>query len=144
MVRHVAGVGEIVDDVEAAVRFYREALGLEVEHEPGSDYADVKVPGILHYGLWARPAAAESIYGDRRAAERVPLGFCLGFEVDDVEAGHRHLTGAAADVVQGPQTEPWGQRTTRFVLPSGLVSELSETPWARRLEHNVSGAGEAS
>jgi len=34
MVRHVAGVAEVVDDIEAAVRFYRDDLGLEVTTNP--------------------------------------------------------------------------------------------------------------
>ena len=35
MIRHVSGIAEVVDDIEAAVQFYRDILGLEVEHESG-------------------------------------------------------------------------------------------------------------
>ena len=31
MIRHVAGIAEIVEDLDAAVRFYRDVLGLDVE-----------------------------------------------------------------------------------------------------------------
>ncbi|HEX5166100.1 MAG TPA: VOC family protein [Thermomicrobiales bacterium] len=132
MIRHLAGVGEIVEDVAAAVAFYRDVLGLEVEHD-GGDYADVKLAGIAHYGLWDRRAAAGAIYGDASQVDKVPLGFAVGFEVDAVEeatvtAGQRGLT-----FIQQPKTEPWGQVTSRFILPSGLVGEFSETPWARQL-----------
>ena len=37
MIRHVAGVAEIVDDVPAAVAFYTEALGLEIKQRMGDD-----------------------------------------------------------------------------------------------------------
>ena len=133
MIRHVAGVGEIVEDVEAAVAFYRDVLGLEVEYDGSGSYADVKVAGIAHYGLWGRRHAAEAILGNADLADQVPLGFALGFEVDAVEeaaqlAGERGLT-----LIQQPKTEPWGQVTARFILPSGLVGEFSETPWARQI-----------
>ena len=59
------GLGEVVEDVAAAVAFYRDVLQLEVEHEEGNDYATINVPGILHWGLWDRRAAAESTLGDR-------------------------------------------------------------------------------
>ena len=49
MTRHIAG---IVEDVSVAVRFYREALGLNVEHEEGAGYALVDVQGTLHFGIW--------------------------------------------------------------------------------------------
>ncbi len=35
MIRHLAGIAEIVDDIEAAVTFYRDVLGLTVQHEEG-------------------------------------------------------------------------------------------------------------
>ena len=133
MIRHVAGVGEIVEDVEAAVAFYRDVLGLEVEHESGNDYAEVKVTGINHYGLWGRRAAAESILGDANLADQVPLGFAMGFEVDSVEEDSVAATGRGLALIQQPKSEPWGQVVSRFLLPSGLVGELSETPWARTI-----------
>lgn len=131
MIRHVGGVAEIVEDVDAAVAFY-ESLGLSVKREaPG--YAVVDVPGVLHFGLWDRRDAAESTFGDRDATDRVPLGFCVGFEVDDVDVAGLKL----ATPLRGAQDEPWGQRTLRFASPSGAVCEVAETPWARELETNV-------
>ncbi len=35
MIRHVASIGEIVEDVEATVTFYRDVLGLEVDYDAG-------------------------------------------------------------------------------------------------------------
>ena len=133
MIRHVSGVGEIVEDVGAAVAFYRDVLGLEVEYDGSGSYADVKVAGIAHYGLWNRRSAAETIYGDANLADQVPLGFCMGFEVDSVEETAGTTRGRGLTLIQQPKTEPWGQATSRFILPSGLVGEFTETPWARQL-----------
>ena len=46
MIRHFAGVAEIVEDFEAAVQFYRDTLGLEVE-SLSEGYATATVPGVL-------------------------------------------------------------------------------------------------
>jgi len=60
MIRHFAGVAEIVDDVNATLAFYRDTLGLEVKQQMGDDYAVVVVPGVLHFGIWNRGHAALS------------------------------------------------------------------------------------
>lgn len=133
MIRHLASVSEIVIDLEEAVRFYRDSLGLTVQHEPGSLYAQVDLGGVLHFGLWDRRAAAEAAFGDPAAAERVPLGFSVGFEVDAVEPDRQALAERGAAIVQGTRREPWGQVTSRFLSPSGALCELAETPWARRI-----------
>jgi len=134
MIRHLAGLAEIVEDVDAAVAFY-EGLGLTVKRDnPGDEYAVVEVPGVLHFGIWGRAAAAESTYGSRDATDRVPLGFTIGLEVDGVDSAAKTL---GARVVGAPHDEPWGQRVARFTSPSGALCEVSETSWARELETNV-------
>ncbi len=137
MLRHFAGVAEIVEDVEAAIQFYRDTLGLEVE-SLSEGYATATVPGVLHFGIWSRAEAAEATYGSRDAAERVPLGFTIAFEVDEVTESVQHLDNAAVEVVQPSKTEPWGQVTSRFISPSGALCEIAETPWARRITQPMS------
>ena len=130
MLRHVAGIAEIVDDFEVAARFYRDALGLAVEiKEPGS-YAEVKLAGVLHFGLWQRGHAARAC---GVAPDRIPLGFTLGLEVDAVDGAVAALEGRGVRLLQPAHDEPWGQRTARFLSPSGMLCEVSETPWAREL-----------
>ena len=106
MIRHVAGIAEIVEDVDQAVSYYRDVLGLPVEQ--GNDrYAVVTLPGVIHFGLWSRAAAAEATFGDPEAVDRVPLGFTLGFEVDSVEEASKDLRAKGAEITQPPKKEPW-------------------------------------
>lgn len=142
MIRHIAGIAEIVEDVQAAVNFYREVLGLPVQHAPGDPYAAVEIAGVLHFGIWSRAAAAETVFGDAAAAGRIPLGFTVGFEADSVEAGCQALADRDWPVAQEPKTESWGQSTTRFFSASGALCELSETPWARRLVQEMQAAAQ--
>lgn len=133
MIRHVAGIAEIVVDVEAAVHFYADVVGLAVEYDAGSSYATIEIPGVLHFGLWERAAAAESVYGTAELAHKIPLGFSLGFEVDEVATSEKELIGKGLAFIQSRHEEPWGQVTSRFHSPSGALCEISETPWARDL-----------
>ena len=134
MIRHLAGIAEIVDDLEAAVKFYRDDLGLEVDDSVSADYASVKIPGVIHFGLWSREAAAEATYGDRTAVDRVTPGLTIEFEVDDVSQTSQSLERRGRKLLHGPKVEPWGQTTARFPLPSGAICGLAETPWARRID----------
>ena len=133
MIRHMASIGEIVDDMETAVAFYRDVLGLEVEWNEGTGYATAKVAGAMHFGIWSREAAAEATLGDKEAASRIPLGFTVEFEVDEVQAAADTLESKGWKVLQAPRTEDWGQTTSRFLSPSGALCGVAETPWAREL-----------
>lgn len=134
MIRHLAGIAEVVDDLQAAVSFYRNDLGLEVDDSASADYASVKIPGVIHFGLWSRQAAAEATFGDRGAVDRVALGLTIEFEVDEVPAASQALESRGVKLLHGPKTEPWGQTTARFALPSGALCGVAETPWARQID----------
>ena len=129
MIRHISAIAEVVDDVDAAVEFYRDVLGLPVDHQPGGGYATVEIPGVLHFSVWSRSAAAEATYGDKAAVDRIPLGFSVEFEVDSVRLSHgrdwRARLGsrsATEERVVGPSDEPLHapERNARRLLGNAL------------------------
>ena len=137
MIRHISAIAEVVDDVDAAVEFYRDVLGLTIEHQPGGGYATVEITGSLHFSIWSRSAAAEATCGDKDAIDRIPLGFSVEFEVDSVSDATDAISERGWQVVQPAKTESWGQSTSRFMLPSGMLGGFSETPWARRISRDL-------
>ena len=137
MIRHISAIAEVVDDVDAAVEFYRDVLGLTVEHQPGGGYATVEITGALHFSIWSRSAAAVATFGDEDAVDCIPLGFSVEFEVDSVSDATDAISERGWQVVQRAKTEPWGQVTSRFMLPSGMLGGFSETPWARRISQDL-------
>lgn len=141
MVRHFAGLAEIVEDVETAVHFYRDVIGATVHHKPGESYATIDLPGILHYGIWSRQAAALSLYGSADEADNVPLGIILSFEVDSVEQESQRLEGDGITLLQKPQKEQWGQITARLLTTSRTLVELVETPNARIITQQIKTEG---
>ena len=138
MIRHMASIGEIVDDMAAAVAFYRDVLGLEVEWNEGTGYATAKVAGAMHFGIWSREAAAEATLGDKEAASRIPLGFTVEFEVDEVQAaaeypGEQGVEGTAGTPDGGlgtdhkplPIAERGALRRSGDPLGPGALRELA-------------------
>ena len=137
MLRHLASIAEVVEDFAAAVTFYRDTLGLEVEiYHDG--YAVIPLPGVLHFGIWSREEAAKATFGSPDAADRVPLGYTIGFEVDNAAATEKELADAGISVIQPTKTEPWEQVTSRFLTPGGSFCEVAETPWARSITQPMS------
>ena len=121
MIRHIASIGEVVEDIGAAVDFYRDVLGLAGQYEAGSKYAGIKMPGTLHYAIWDRAVAAEATFGDSAAAPEVPLGFTVEFEVDDVDEAAKAVASSGWHLAQPRKTEEWGEKTSRFISPGGLA-----------------------
>ena len=144
MLRHMAGIAEIVEDVNEALKFYRDTLGLEVKDQKGDDYAVVTVPGVLHFGIWNRAHAAECTLGSRDLAHEIPLGLTLEFEVDNVADASEKITGDGYKMVQGPRVEPWGQKSCRMFSPAGSLFGFAETPWARRITQQMETSDGAS
>jgi catechol 2,3-dioxygenase-like lactoylglutathione lyase family enzyme len=144
MIRHLGGIAEIVEDVPAALAFYRDTLGFEVVQQMEDDYAVVAVPGVLHFGIWSRSHAALSTFGSRDAVDRIPLGYTIEFEVDDIDSAAKQIEGGGLKVVQQPHLEPWGQKSSRAIAPGGGILGLAETPWARQLKQQpIAGDGHA-
>ncbi len=133
MIRHLAGMAEIVEDVDAALEYYTGVLGLELERRMNDDYAMLKVPGVLHFGVWSREAAAEATFGSRDQADRVALGFTIEFEMDNLDAASKTLEQQGAGLTHPVRTEPWGQKVTRMHSPGGAIVGFAETPWARKI-----------
>ena len=137
MLRHVAGLAEIVEDVNQAVAFYRDVMGLQLEQQNGDDYAMFSVPGVLHFGVWNRAHAAESVFGSRERAADIPLGFTMEFETETLEVAEQHIRDSGAEVSQSARVEPWGQKTMRMLSPGGSLLGFAETPWARQITQQL-------
>lgn len=133
MVRHIAGLAEIVEDYEGALEFYRDTLGFKVKEQYPGEYAVVTVSGVLHFGIWNRPHAAESTLGSRDLAEKIPLGLTLEFEVDNADQAGAKISRQGYRLIQPARQEPWGQRTFRVFSPAGSLLGFVETPWARQI-----------
>ncbi|MEN0127955.1 MAG: VOC family protein [Brevundimonas sp.] len=115
-----------VDDLDAAVAFYRDALGL-AEQDAFSD-PDGRVV-ILEGGRATLELTDEA---HARYIERVegvdgePPRLRLAFEVDDADGATRLLEGSGTPVVAAPVRTPWNSLNARLDGPEGMPVTLFE------------------
>ncbi len=113
-----------VPDFEAALRLYRDALGLETLEAWEEDGAHIAI-------LEAGRATLELV--DERQAEaidRIEVGkrvagpVRVAFEVTNSERTAERLVAAGAEALAEPVTTPWNDRNVRLRLPDGMQLTL--------------------
>ncbi|MFD8479480.1 VOC family protein [Kitasatospora sp. NPDC059673] len=123
-----------VDDHEAALGFYRDALGLEVRNDVGfegmrwvtlgsASQPDVEV--VLEPPV-ADPGATDA---DRQAAaELLAKGLlrAVNFRTADCDATFEQIRATGADVLQEPMDQPYGVRDCAFRDPAGNMVRFAQ------------------
>lgn len=113
-----------VGDVDAALAFYRDALGLE--ELPAWEDQEGRV-AILDAGR-----ATLELVDERQAAaiDRLEVGHRVAgpvrvaFNVADSDETATRLVAAGAELVAGPVTTPWNDRNVRLTAPDGTQLTL--------------------
>jgi lactoylglutathione lyase len=114
----------IVDDLDRALHFYTEVLGLKLGHRSG-EYAQLDT-GATRLGLYTRYAMADLVGVALRRPLEDTAAFELGFKVEDVDLAYAELVSEGAASVSEPVTRPWGQRTAYVRDPDGNLIELAQ------------------
>ena len=109
-----------VDDYEAALRFYRDALGLPVVDD--WDGGAVLDAGRATLEVLSRSEAERA--DEVEVGERVAGDVRLALEVADSSATAETLTAAGAEHLGGPVVTPWSHRNVRLRAPDGMQLTL--------------------
>jgi predicted enzyme related to lactoylglutathione lyase len=121
-----------VNDVDEALGFYCDALGLEVQNDVASGAyrwvtlgsADQPDLGIV----LSEPHAGRS-KADGDALQELLVKGVLPmtiFRVDDLDAVFERVQASGAEVLQEPMDQPWGPRDCAFRDPSGNMVRISQ------------------
>ena len=123
-----------VDDLERAVRFYRDGLGLPTKGIVGTEFehgavAFFELQSGLQLALWARASIAH----DTGLARSPPCAteMTIGHNVrspDEVDALMERAAGAGATVVKPAGRTFWGGYAGYFQDPDGHVWEVAWNP----------------
>jgi lactoylglutathione lyase len=115
-----------VDDVDRALAFYRDALGLEeVEAWEGeSPDARIAILGAGRARLELVNEAQASAIDAIEVGERVAGPVRIAFAVDDSAEVAARLVGAGAEQLAEPVVTPWNDRNVRVRLPDGMQLTL--------------------
>lgn len=120
-----------VHDLDAALGFYRDALGLEVRNDVASDgfrWLTVGAPGqdgdivLSHTHSGRSQAEGDALLslvtqGSLQAAV---------FRSDDLDTTFEKVRASGAEVLQEPASQPWGVRECAFRDPSGNVVRITQ------------------
>ncbi len=115
-------------DLDAALAFFRDALGLETELDLTSPSPDGDARVVV---LDAGRATLELVNTPQRALiDRIEVGadvareIRVGLEVDDARAATDRALAAGATQVAPPTPTPWGSLNARLEGPAGLQITL--------------------
>lgn len=109
------------EDFEAAVAFYRDALGLPVELDLRGDSGEhVMILDAGRATLELSNPAQVAMIDDVEVGRRVAPRLRVAFEVDDTSATTSRLVDAGAEVLAPPTRTPWNSLNARLEAPAGL------------------------
>jgi catechol 2,3-dioxygenase-like lactoylglutathione lyase family enzyme len=113
-----------VADFDAAVRLYRDALGLPEVADWSSERGRVLLLDAGRATLELFDEAQAAYVDELEVGRRVsgPVRLCV--EVDDSDAVARRLVEAGAQSVAPAATTPWGDRNARVQTPDGMQLTL--------------------
>ena len=109
-----------VEDLAAALEFYRDALGLPVELDlEGVAGERVVILGAGRATLELSNRAQVAMIDDVEVGRRVAPRVRVAFEVDDATTTRR-LVDAGAELVAEPTRTPWASLNSRLEAPADL------------------------
>ena len=124
-----------VTDPDAALAFYRDALGLEVRNDVAKGDAR-----WITVGSPAQPGVALVITNyvngspadNDAVAALIAKGAMNGvhFHTGDLDAAFARIAAAGAEVVSEPADQPWGTRDCAVRDPSGNLIRIDQPPAA--------------
>ncbi|MFB7937712.1 VOC family protein [Streptomyces sp. NPDC056049] len=123
-----------VDDHEAALGFYRDALGFEIRKDVdfgGMRWVTLGSPAQPDVEIVLEPPLADpgATEEDRKAvAELLAKGLLRGVNLRtaDVDAAFEKVRAAGADVLQEPVDQPYGVRDCAFRDPAGNMIRIAQ------------------
>jgi catechol 2,3-dioxygenase-like lactoylglutathione lyase family enzyme len=131
MIKTVWSVTLHVSDIERAVKFYEETLGLEKKYE-FSSYVGFECGGV-EIGLIPASGARQKTSLTSPSVE---------FLVDDVDKFCEKLSRAGVKFIERLHDEPWGGRQATFADPDDNILEIAQIDWKKYFSVSATGAKE--
>jgi catechol 2,3-dioxygenase-like lactoylglutathione lyase family enzyme len=120
-----------VHDPDAALGFYRDALGLEVRLDVASDGfrgITVGTPGQDVDLVLFQPHGGRSQTEGDELLSLVTKGSLQAaiFRTDDLDTTFEKVRASGAEVLEEPTSQPWGARDCAFRDPSGNLVRIAQ------------------
>lgn len=121
-----------VNDVDEALSFYRDGLGLDVRNDVASgEFRWVTLGSATQPDLeivLSEPHAGRSKADGDALQELLTKGVLpmTVFATDDLDATFERVRASGAEVLQEPIDQPWGPRDSAFRDPSGNMVKIQQ------------------
>ena len=120
-----------VHDPDAALGFYRDALGLEVRNDVSADgfrWITVGAPGQDVNIVLSQPHGGRSKVEGDALLTLVTQGSIQAaiFSSDDLDTTFEKVRASGAEVLQEPVSQPWGARDCAVRDPSGNLVRIAQ------------------
>ena len=121
-----------VDDHDAALAFYRDALGLEIRQDvarEGARWLTVGPPAQPQYGIVLQTVGVGRSTEDAQVLKELLAKGSLGglvMDTDDVDATFESVRATGAEVLQEPMDQPYGTRDCAVRDPSGNQVRINQ------------------
>jgi len=112
------------DDFDAAVRFYRDALGLPEEFSVETGDARVIALQAGRATLEIVNPAQRQLIDDVEVGRQVSRDIRVAFEVTDVAMATEAVRVGGAELIAPPTETPWHSLNARLEAPAGLQITL--------------------
>ena len=112
------------DDYEAALRFYRDVLGLPERAAFASPGGRVTILEAGRATLELTDPTHAEFIDQVEVGRRVAGHIRVAFQVDDTEAVTSDAAQAGAEVIAPPTRTPWNSLNARLAAPAGLQLTL--------------------
>ena len=120
------------DDADAALAFYRDVIGFEVQNDVdmgGGMRWITLAPAGSEVSVVLTPVGAGESDADRETmADLLAKGVLGGLVLatDDLDGDFERIAASGADIVQEPMDQPWGVRDAAFRDPAGNQLRLTQ------------------
>lgn len=119
-------IGLFPQDLPRMVEFYKALLGVEVDWDGKSPYAEFKHDGI-RFAMYARSELPALLNQQPDYAQGNNGTFELAIDLphfEDVEGEYARALSLGAKPVYAPRMEPWGMRSSMVADPEGNLIEI--------------------
>jgi predicted enzyme related to lactoylglutathione lyase len=117
----------MAEDYDAALAFYRDALGLpQLAAFEGDGDARVAILDAGHATLELANPAQVAMIDSVEVGRSVSPHIRIAFEVTDAHSMTRHLSPAGGQLIAAPRQTPWRSLNARLAGPAGLQLTLFE------------------
>lgn len=119
-----ASIRIITNNIDKLAHFYEMVLGTTAAR-PAPVFAELRTAsGVLAIASTATVA----MLGERAPTPGLNNSLIIEFLVENVDAEFNRLRDTLDDIVLGPTTMPWGNRSTLFRDPDGNLVNLFSRP----------------